>query len=215
MTAGPPGAGKTTLVKAHVSNPTDFRILDADVVKDYLIEEALNDNIYSGLLKRTLADGHQISPRELAPLVHRESTALIDQIRRVCIGQKENVVIEGTLTWPGQGPLVFGELAVAKYTSVEVFGVETDQATARKQALSRWWDGRQRWISGTDPLGGRFLPPDFIDICYLPAGKSLCSANALKIIDVAQSGAIPNVQVRIFSRQPNGKFKQLTSTAYP
>src|ERR1700753_2430262 len=43
----------------------------------------------------------------------RESTALIDQIRQICVARRENIVVEGTLTWTGQGPQVFGELAAA------------------------------------------------------------------------------------------------------
>jgi hypothetical protein len=184
VTAGPPGSGKTTLLHAQVPTLTNYRILDADIVKDYLIDQALSDGIYNHLLSRRLADGHCISPRELAPLVHRESTALIDQMRQICVGRGENVVIEGTLTWSGQGPQIFGELAASRYTSVEVFGVETDRATAHAQALSRWWGGRQLWINGTDPLGGRFMPPGFIDMCYSATARSVCSANALNMINL-------------------------------
>ncbi len=117
---------------------------------------------------------------------------------------------------PGKakGHKYFGELAAWGYTSVEVFGVETDRATAHEQALSRWWEGRRRWAGGKDPLGGRFMPPAFIDMCYSGTAQSLCSANALKMIDIAQSGEIPNLHVRIFGRQPNGTFKQLSDTAY-
>ena len=104
VTAGPPGSGKTTLLHAQVPTLTNYRILDADIVKDYLIDRAISDGIYNHLLSQRLADGHCISPRELAPLVHRESTALIDQMRQICVGRGENVVIEGTLTWSGQGP---------------------------------------------------------------------------------------------------------------
>ena len=215
VTAGPPGSGKTTLLNAQVPTLTNYRILDADIVKDYLIDQALSDGIYNHLLSRRLADGHCISPRELAPLVHRESTALIDQMRQICVGRGENVVIEGTLTWSGQGPQIFGELAASRYTSVEVFGVETDRATAHAQALSRWWGGRQLWVNGTDPRGGRFMPPGFIDMCYSATARSVCSANALNMINLAQTGAIPNVRVRIFVRDTSGTMKQLSSTTYP
>jgi hypothetical protein len=215
VTAGPPGSGKTTLLHAQVSKLTDYRILDADIVKDYLIEQALSDGIYDHLLLQQLTDGHCIAPRELAPLVHRESTALIDQMRQICVGRGENVVIEGTLTWSGQGPQIFGELAASKYTSVEVFGVEIDKATAHEQALSRWWGGRQRWASKKDRLGGRFMPPGFIELCYSGTAQSVCSANALNMINLAQSGAIPSLRVMIFNRDPSGAMKQLSSTTYP
>ncbi|BBX39599.1 zeta toxin family protein [Mycobacterium simiae] len=215
VTAGPPGAGKTTLLRAQVPRLTNYRILDADIVKDYLIAQALSDGIYDDLVHRRLADGHCIAPRELAPLVHRESTALIDQMRQICVSRGENVVIEGTLTWSGQGPQLFRELAAARYTSIQVFDVEIGRATAHEQALSRWWDGRQRWANSMEPLGGRFMPPGFIDLCYSGTAKSVCCTNALGMINLAQSGAIPSLRVMVFSRDPSGSVKQLSSTTYP
>ncbi len=62
LTAGPPGAGKTTLLHAQVTDLQDYRILDADIVKDYLIKQALADGIYDHLLNRQLADGHSYPP---------------------------------------------------------------------------------------------------------------------------------------------------------
>ena len=215
VTAGPPGSGKTTLLSSQVPTLMHYRILDADVIKDDLIEQALSDHIYDHLLRRKLADGYCISPRELAPLVHKESVRIIEQIRQSCVADGENVVIEGTLTWPDQAKKIYKQLARWKYTSVEVFGVEIAQATAHAQALSRWWGGRQLWISGTDRLGGRFMPPGYINMCYSGTAHSVCSANALDMIKHARSGRIPSLRVSIFGRDANGATIQLSSAAYP
>ncbi|QZA19929.1 zeta toxin family protein [Mycobacterium malmoense] len=145
--------------------------------------------------------------RELAGLVHVESVRLADQIRRMCISRKENVVIEGTLTWNGQGPRIFRELADSEYTDVEVYGVDIEAAAAREQALIRWWQGRLDWVTGADQLGGRFTPADAIDICYTRAGQSICTAHALQFIDTAQSGEIPYVHVTILRRQTTGALE--------
>jgi hypothetical protein len=147
--------------------------------------------------------------------VHQESVRLIEQIRQICVGKGENVVIEGTLTWSGQGEIIFDQLATSKYTSVEVFGVEIGQASAHAQALSRWWGGRQLWISGADKLGGRFMPPGFINKCYSGTTHSVCSANALGMIKLAQSGLIPSLRVRIFGRDASGATTELSSATYP
>ena len=215
VTAGPPGAGKTTLLRAEVKMLSQYRILDADEIKDDLIDQAVSDGIYNHLLVQKLADGYGISPRELAPLVHRESVVLIEQIRQICVAKGENVVIEGTLTWPGQGPQLYGELAKSKYAAVEVFAIEIDRALAHAQALSRWWGGRQLWVTGADPRGGRFMPPGFIDMCYSGTVHSVCSANALDMINLAQSGRIPNLRVNIFGRDAKGATVPLSSAAYP
>ncbi|WAM19527.1 hypothetical protein [Rhodococcus sp. JS3073] len=79
-----PGAGKSTLPHDHIPDLDGYRSLDADVAKDHLIEQALRDGDYAEILGTELADGAPLAPRELAALVHDESTALIDQIRRDC-----------------------------------------------------------------------------------------------------------------------------------
>ncbi len=215
VTAGPPGSGKTTLLGKQVPTLMHYRILDADVIKDDLIEDALSSGIYNHLLGQKLADGYGISPRELAPLVHKESVRVIEQIRQICVAKGENVVVEGTLTYVRQGEIIYKQLAKWKYSSVEVFGVEIGQAAAHAQALSRWWDGRQRWISKRDRLGGRFMPPGYIDRCYSGTTHSVCSANALGMITHARTGRIPSVCVTIFGRDASGATTQLRSATYP
>jgi hypothetical protein len=148
-----------------------------------------------------------LAPRELAGLVHVESMKLADQIRRICINRKENVAIEGTLTWDGQGPRIFRELADAEYTDIEVYGVDVEAADAHERALDRWWQGQLNWTNGTDQLGGRFTPSDAIDICYPTGGQSICTTHALQFIDTAQSGEIPHVHVTILRKHTTGALE--------
>lgn len=204
VTAGPPGAGKSTAVRVSVVDLDEYRIIDSDEIKDDLIRKALQDGIYADRLSEILADGHNLAPRELSALVHIESVKLADQIRRICVQRKENILIEGTLTWSGHGPMIFRELADSQYVDIRVYGLDVDAATAHQQALDRWWKGRLAWVSGADPLGGRFTPAEAIDICYPASGESVCTANALQFIDIAQSGEIPNVRVTILHKEPSG-----------
>ncbi|PQM45002.1 hypothetical protein C1Y40_04841 [Mycobacterium talmoniae] len=207
ITAGAPGSGKSSMLRARVADLDDYRIVDADVIKDDLIEQALDDGIYDQLLAEVLADGYPLAPRELAALVHLESVKLADQVRRICIARKENIVVEGTLTWSGQGPKIYRELADSDYTHIEVYAVDVSAAAAHEQALSRWWQGRLDWVNGTDRLGGRFTPADAIDICYPTAGQSVCATHALQFIDTAQFGEIPYVHVTILRRQATGALE--------
>ncbi|MBP1054937.1 hypothetical protein J6397_33035 [Rhodococcus qingshengii] len=72
ISAGVPGAGKSTMLGRYVDGLSEYRLLDADIVKVPLIERALADGIYDDLLSRRLDDGYPIAPMELAALVHRE-----------------------------------------------------------------------------------------------------------------------------------------------
>lgn len=210
VTAGPPGAGKSSLLHTQVPELADYRVLDADIVKDFLIEDAIEDGLYDDLLTRELADGHPLAPRELAALVHRESTFLVEIMRKLCLGRRENIVVEGTLNWHRQGAEIFRQVADAAYSSLEVFGVEVAPQVAHRQARSRWWKGRTAWINRTEPLGGRFTPPDAIDACYPDrhndAELSHCSQHALELIEFARAGSIPNVAVTIFRRDGDGEL---------
>ena len=187
LTAGPPGAGKSTLLQEQVELQ-GYRRLDSDVVKDLLIERAVQDGIYDDLLSLVLADGAQLAPRELASLVHDESTVLIDSIRAVCVARRENVLIEGTLNWPDHGHKVLAQLAENDYISVRIVAVEVPRALAHAQALSRWWAGRLDWRAGSELLGGRFTPPGAIDGCYDGGDLSKCGRNARELTSQPHHG---------------------------
>jgi hypothetical protein len=43
------------------------RVVDADIIQDYLIEQALDDGVYDHLVAKILADGYALPSHELAP----------------------------------------------------------------------------------------------------------------------------------------------------
>lgn len=217
VTAGPPGAGKSALLKARIADLDEYRIIDADIIKDHLIRQAIADGIYDRLLAMApFADGHGLAPRELSALVHVESVRLAEAIRQTCTGLKENVVIEGTLTWHLQGPNIFRELADNDYFDVEVYGIDIEQEEARESALYRWWKLRLEWAKGQDPLGGRFTPADAINMCYpAPDAESVCTTNAKNFINTAiQTGEIPRVHVTILRRAATGPMEVIYERSY-
>jgi hypothetical protein len=204
ITAGPPGAGKTSSLQSEVPDLESYRILDADIVKDYLIKQAVADGIYDDLLQQELADGHPIAPGELAALVHDESVQLIERIRRICIGNRDKVVVEATLRWPDHGPTIFAELAAADYTAVRILAIEAEREFVHEQALTRWWTQRADWIDRQHPLGGRFVPPAAIDMCYPASGLPHCTQQAINLMERAEDGEIECVRLTILRRNGTG-----------
>lgn len=184
LTSGPPGAGKSTLLDGD--QLSDYRRLDADVLKDYLIEQAMAEGIYDDLLATQLSDGANIAPRELASLVHNESTMLLADITNICIQRHENVIVEATLRWQDHGPELIARFGRASYSVMRVLSLDVPQALAEKQAVSRWWAGRTDWIGGKNSLGGRFMPPTAIADCFDGNGSSRCVRHALRLPALAK-----------------------------
>lgn len=198
ITAGPPGAGKT----AHVLDsyrPTEWRVIDPDVVKDLILASEVPAGTFERFLTERLPDGHPIMPRELAGLVHRESMIITDIIRRRSLAVGENVVIEGTLTWPPHGPRLLRELAAAGYARLDIVSVDVPKVEALHRTKHRWWAGRQAAIDGSDPLGGRFVPTAVVANAYDDSGANLCAANARATFTDLAARSFDHVQLTTHS----------------
>lgn len=93
----------------------------------------------------------------------------------------ENIVIEGTFSWPGLGERMLRQLGAAGYERFTIMDVEVPRERAQQQALQRWWDGRQH---SEDNLGGRFTPAAVIAALYPGDGTgTICAANARAAFD--------------------------------
>lgn len=185
LTAGVAGAGKSTAVATVLSaSLADYRRLDADLVKDQLLADAVGSGLFDDLLATTLPDGRPIAPRELAALVHHESTQIWDTLRRHCIDRGEQLVVEGTLSWPPLGAKLFAELRDGGYSMVRIIAVDVPESVAQRRAIDRWWQVRS---VGADSLGGRFTSPEVISSAYRSDGTSMCTANAMALVGIGSS----------------------------
>ncbi|TSD40285.1 hypothetical protein FFI94_031475 [Rhodococcus sp. KBS0724] len=197
-TAGPPAAGKSSSIERRELAGQGWRVVDADRVKDYLLRDALDQGFYDDLLDQVLADGHRLMPRELATLVHTESTVIVDAITERCLGIGENVVLEGTFSWPGLGRRLLAELAEADYQKLTILDVEAPVDITKARALGRWWRGRETALRGGDDFGGRFTPAFVIDALYSGGAVStVCASNARAAFDDPLAADIPTVELLI------------------
>ena len=196
LTAGAPGAGKSTAVDQLGVVDDGWRRLDADVVKDYLVEELAAAGAVDDVLAVELVDGRPVMPRELAGLVHIESVAIVELMRDRCLRDGENVVIEGTLAWEPAAHRLLGELARAAYREVSIVDVEVPRELARARAVERWWAGRCDPGSG---LGGRWMPLSVIDRVYPDPGErhSVCAANARALFDSDVARGLPIARLTV------------------
>lgn len=201
ITAGPPGAGKSTeVVKLGL---TGYRVIDPDVIKEQLLEKARTDGIFNDLLRLQLEDGRTLLPNELASLVHKESADLANAILRRSIEDGVNVAIEGTFSWPTLKDRYLDWLLTGEYSYLTVVNVEVDRDTAMSQASERWWGGREMAFAGTGSLlGGRFTPPEAIDGLYITGATraSTCNANAVAFFNDSRADLFDEVTLYVYDR---------------
>lgn len=160
--AGPPAAGKSTLMRALGSDASGHRRIDADDFKALLLGNAVLDDSLPAMLPESLRTVRtQFYPLELSALVHRESTLLQERALNASMRAGEDLAIDGTLANKYWAEKLINQLANFGY-SIHLVDVETDMDVALERVLMRWRMGYQRALDHpADPeaaMGGRWLP---------------------------------------------------------
>lgn len=185
VTAGPPGAGKSSILTTAVRDLSTRLVIDADVAKTYLAPWCAEQGYYTDLLGAPLPDGGTLRPLELSPLLQTVSTEVCNAVRRTALANRLDVVIEGTMASPAYGERLLQSLTKADYDRLHIVSVKADRDIAGRRAVERWWEGRTK-----DPqVGGRLVLPETIDRAY-PTGReqSACRANARTLAATIRSG---------------------------
>lgn len=119
--AGPPGAGKSTVLNEVLGADRDkFLVIDADEFKRDLLRKAQADGSYESWLmpeaiREREAAGEKFFPLELASLAHEESSYLAKALRDDAIASGDNIVVDTVLSSEATA-LALGEtLAAAGY----------------------------------------------------------------------------------------------------
>jgi len=102
--AGPPGAGKSTVLKEVLGDHRgEYLVIDADEFKRSLLHEAQADGSYDDFLipneiRERQEAGEKFYPLELASLVHEESSYLARALRTNAIATGDNIVVDPVLS---------------------------------------------------------------------------------------------------------------------
>ncbi len=185
VTAGPPGAGKSSTLAAAVQDLSSRLVIDADVAKEFLARWCVLEGAYGQLLSQTLTDGRPVMPLDLSPLLQTMSTEVCNAVRRSALEAGLDIVVEGTMSTPAYGERLLLSLAKADCRRLLVVSVETDRATAHERARARWWAGRL----DDHELGGRLVSPHAIDAVFGDDDAvSSCRGNARHLVRIIRDG---------------------------
>ncbi|MDZ7914241.1 MAG: zeta toxin family protein [Rhodococcus sp. (in: high G+C Gram-positive bacteria)] len=185
--AGPPAAGKSTLMGASNTHLADHRRIDADDFKTLLLRSAVEDGSIASLIPLPMRDNfeEQFHPLELSALVHRESTILQERALSDAMRAGENVAIDGTLGHMPWAKDLVRQLGDFGYR-IHVIDVEAEQELSLARVVTRWRTGYEKAVAFPhDPdaaLGGRWLPASAVTRLF-PAGqaRSVGEVNAREI----------------------------------
>ncbi len=185
VTAGPPGAGKSSTLSAAVEDVRSRLVIDADIAKEFLARWCVVEGAYSNVLARTLPDGRGVMPMDLSPLLQTMSTEVCNAVRRTALEAGMDIVVESTMSTPAYGERLLLSLAKADCRSLLIVSVETDKVTAHERARARWWAGRL----DDHELGGRLVLPEAVDAVFGGDGAaSACRANARSLVRSIRRG---------------------------
>lgn len=176
--AGPPGAGKSSVLRQVLGDDVDTYLrVDADEFKARLLEQALDDGSFESAIKpaevKALeAEGEQFFPMDLATLVHEESSMLASNLRDDAIARGDNLVIDGVLSDPDKA-VALGRALAARGYQVEVIDVEVPYEVSLRSIEQRWEQDYVAAREGRSRLGGRDVPTSYVQGVFDgPDGRS-------------------------------------------
>lgn len=206
VTAGVPGAGKSTAIDAVAAG---YRRIDPDKIKDILLAELDSAGLLDVRHEHILGDDQCVSPGELAGWVHRASTDVADLVRGASMQIGENYVMEGTLSWRKLTGSHVDELAIAGYERLMILDVEVPLSLAIAQSKQRWWVGRHRGrVTHGIQLGGRFISESALSQQYSARKSvSVCATNARKLYNNANDAGIESELIVVSRTATGGEYK--------
>lgn len=178
MLAGPPGAGKSTVIKQlghqfgvesdDKGNPTNYATVNPDNIKEMMIARGMVDPVYAS---------YGLGPQETATLIHEESSNIAKALHRALLAHGTNTIVDGTFSGPiDKNVGKINDLRASGYT---VTGVLVDGdierslinagARHRKNQQTNELDIPDLTIGGTR-LQGRYVPIRHIE-AQRPTGQ--------------------------------------------
>lgn len=207
VTAGPPGAGKSSALHDLVPAAEErlWRSIDPDEFKRRLLRYARDTGQYEALVpdraRELICGGEVFAPGEFAALVHEESSDLAKIAAAQSIARGERVILDGVHGSADKILARIGRLAEAGYTAIDVVCVDGPREATRARVLARWEKGYERYQSsgGTDESAGyrtRYVPETVTDALYADDDRfSSCAQAVAEATRAAPAGMAVHSEV--------------------
>lgn len=185
--AGPPGAGKSSIITTQFAARERSSIaVDPDYFKHEILRDAIESGQYESFLvppeiRALLDEGEKIWPLELASLVHDESSYLAHRTRKILLDEGADLIVDTVLSSRESARNLENQIQKHDYT-VEIVNVEVPLEVSLSRVQQRWKAAVTAARQGEDPFGARWVPSEYIrGIFPNPDGPSISQTVALEL----------------------------------
>ncbi len=190
LLAGPPGSGKSSARRALFDagderitgglNASDFVVIDADNIKEKLLDAADHDGSLRGFLMPTEArklqyQGQAFSKLDFASLVHEESSMIAEDFRDITIERRYNLILDQVCSDPKKTAALVDELVDQGY-SVRVVEIHAEKEFSEQSVFLRYLRDYER-------NEGRYVPTEVIESVYDSDGMSRPRESIQNLLD--------------------------------
>ncbi|APH45464.1 hypothetical protein BMW26_11255 [Microbacterium sp. 1.5R] len=190
--AGPPGAGKSSVLRERIpaSEAPHWRVIDADDFKKRLLKKMAANGQYEDLIptvvQERISAGEPFFPGEFAALVHEESTILAAQAARRALRLGERVVLDGVNGTTSRLRRRVIELSRNAYVTADIIVVDGPRDVTRARVEHRHLTHYNAALGGDAEAAydARFVPGYVTDALYATdATHSSCTTAAAETVN--------------------------------
>jgi len=164
MAGGLGGAGKSTVLKDYAGiDQSQYLTINPDDVKEELVRR--------GLVPEVPGAG-DLSPLEMSPLVHEESSRIAGLVAQMAYNDKKNVIWDITMSSQPSIDSRVSAMRKAGYGDINGVFVDIPTETSVERALSRYRRGVDNYLEGKGN-GGRYVPPRIIRAQQTASGRTV------------------------------------------
>ena len=179
LLAGPPGSGKSSARRALFEasddqitgglNPSDFVTIDADTIKEQLLNQAQQDGSLQNFLippeaRHLQNQGETFCNLDFASHVHEESSLIADNARQTAIEQRRNLILDQVCSNPTKTRALIDKLATQGY-SIRIIEIHAEKEFSQESVY-------KRYLRDYENGQARYVPHPVIDSIYNPDDTS-------------------------------------------
>jgi hypothetical protein len=166
ISGGLGGAGKSTVLSQFAGvDMSQYAVVNPDDIKELMVQHGMAPEVPG------------LTPMEAATTFHEESTFIAQTFLSALLGQRKNIIWDGSMSWMPWMDENLDKMRKAGYRDIGAVFVDIPVQNSADRALSRWREGLEMYRRGESVLGGRYMPPSVIKRNATKDGSSVNRKN--------------------------------------